>query len=83
MAKIRLSKSVVGEEEVAALSAVIQDGYLSMGPRVRLFEEKIAQFVGVPFENVCCVSSGTAALHLALEALDLGPNDEVIVPSLT
>ena len=81
--KIRLSKSIVGVEEISALSAVIQDGYLSMGPRVRAFEKEIALFVGVPFENVCCVSSGTAALHLALEALDLGPYDEVIVPSLT
>ena len=83
MAKIRLSKSVVGAEEALALAAVIDDGYLSMGPRVRRLEEEVARYLGVPFQNVCCVSSGTAALHLALESLDLSGDDEVIVPSLT
>ena len=80
---IRLSKSAVGEEEVRAVSAVVQRGYLGMGPVVFEFEELIAKRLGVEKSGVVCVSSGTAALHLALEALDIGIGDEVVVPSIT
>jgi dTDP-4-amino-4,6-dideoxygalactose transaminase len=79
---IRLSKSVVGEEEKLALARVIDAGYLGMGAEVRLFEEEIRQFLGTSSE-VICVNTGTAALHLALQALDIGVGDEVLVPSLT
>jgi dTDP-4-amino-4,6-dideoxygalactose transaminase len=80
--KIRLSKSVVGEEEKQALARVIEAGYLGMGTEVQLFEQEIRQFLGTTNE-VICVNSGTAAIHLALQALDIGPGDEVLVPSLT
>ena len=79
---IRLSKSVVGEEEKLALARVIDAGYLGMGAEVQLFEEEIRQFLGTSSE-VICVNTGTAALHLALQALGIGLGDEVLVPSLT
>jgi dTDP-4-amino-4,6-dideoxygalactose transaminase len=82
MNKIRLSKSVVGEEEKQALARAIDVGYLGMGAEVQQFEEDIRDFLGTDHE-VLCVNTGTAALHLSLQALGLGPGDEVLVPSLT
>ncbi len=80
---LRLSKSVVGLAEADAVSRVIlQDGYLGMGREVQLFEQEIAVYLGVPTEAVVCVSSGTAGLHLAVEAVTR-PGDEVLVQSLT
>lgn len=82
MARIRLSKSSVGAEEKNALSRVIDGGYLGMGDEVRLFEDEITTYLGGG-RQVICVSTGTAALHLAVSCLDIGPGDEVIVPSIT
>jgi dTDP-4-amino-4,6-dideoxygalactose transaminase len=82
MSVIRLSKSVVGEEEKLALARVVEAGYLGMGTEVQNFESEIHQFLNTTNE-VICVNSGTAALHLALQALGIGLGDEVLVPSLT
>lgn len=82
MRKIRLSKSVVGEEEKQAVARAIDAGYLGMGTEVQLFEQEIRQFLDTDNE-VVCVNTGTAALHLALQALGIGHQDEVLVPSLT
>lgn len=80
---LRLSKSVVGQAEAEAVARVIlEDGYLGMGREVQHFEAEIAAYLGVPGEAVMCVSSGTAGLHLAVEAL-VRPGDEVLVQSLT
>ncbi len=80
---IRLSKSVLGNEEIKAITNVIKkDGYLGMGNEVCLFEKEIANYLDVPQENVVCVNSGTAALHLAVQAISK-PGDEVLVQSLT
>ncbi|MBW8015817.1 MAG: DegT/DnrJ/EryC1/StrS family aminotransferase [Planctomycetes bacterium] len=80
---IRLSRSIVGQREADAVSRVIvKDGYLGMGEEVKLFEEDIAGFLGVDREWVICVNSGTAALHLAVEAVTQ-PGNEVLVQSLT
>ena len=80
---IRLSRSIVGKAEADAVASVIIDGgYLGMGREVRAFEAEIAAYLGVPPERICCVNSGTAALHLAAQAL-LKPGDEVLVQSLT
>jgi dTDP-4-amino-4,6-dideoxygalactose transaminase len=78
---IRLARPDVGEAELAALAEVVDTGQLTMGPKVAEFEAAIADAVGVAHAAV--VSSGTAALHLALLALELGPGDEVIVPAYT
>ena len=80
---MRLSKSIVGQMEVDAVAKVILgDGYLGMGAEVGFFEKEIAQYLAVPVQNVVCINSGTAALHLAVDAVTC-PGDEVLVPSLT
>jgi len=78
---VRLSKSMVGEEEKAALSRVIDTGFLGMGREVQQFEEELSTFFGG--RPVACVNSGTAALHVALASIGLQPGDEVLVQSLT
>ena len=78
---IRLARPDVGDEELAAIEEVVRTGQLTMGPKVEEFEAAIARAVGTA--HAAAVSSGTAALHLALLALDIGPGDEVIVPAYT
>jgi perosamine synthetase len=78
---IRLARPDVGEAELAALAEVVGTGQLTMGPKVAEFEASIADAVGTAHAAV--VSSGTAALHVALLALEVGPGDEVIVPAYT
>ena len=78
---IRLARPDVGEAELAAVEEVISTGQLTMGPKVAEFEAEIAAAVGTA--HAAAVSSGTAALHLALLALEIGPGDEVIVPAYT
>ena len=71
----------LGEEEKAALAEVVESGWITMGDRVRAFEIAFAESHGAP--DAVAVSSCTAGLHLILEALGLGPGDEVLVPALT
>ena len=78
---IRLAWPDLGEEELAAIAEVIESGQLTMGPKVAEFEEALARACEV--EHAVVVSSGTAALHLAVLALGIGPGDEVIVPAYT
>ena len=80
---IRLSKSIVGQEESNAVSRILlEDGYLGMGSEVEKFENELSSYLKVPPNNVVCVNSGTSALHIAIEAL-VEKGDEVLVPSLT
>ncbi len=79
-ALIRLSKSCLGQAEKRAVMGVLDREYLGMGAEVEQFEGALMYFVGRP---AVCVVNGTAALHLALQACDIGPGDEVLVPSLT
>jgi dTDP-4-amino-4,6-dideoxygalactose transaminase len=76
-----VSSAIVGESEKAALSAVIDSGWLTMGDRVKAFEDAFATLHGA--DDSVAVNSCTAALHLILHALDIGAGDEVLVPSLT
>lgn len=78
---IRLARPDVGAEELASVGAVLADGHLTMGPRVEAFEELVAAVCAVP--HAVAVSSGTAAIHLALLALGIGSGDEVVVPAYT
>lgn len=80
---IKLSKSILNDKEVNAVSRVLlENGYLGMGKEVASFEAEIAEYLSVERFNVVCVNSGTAALHLAIEAL-LSKGDEILVPSFT
>jgi len=80
---MKLSKSIVGKKETAAVKKIIEDyGYLGMGKEVLSFEEELATYLGRPSNEVVCVNSGTAALHLAIEAVT-NPGDEVLVPTIT
>jgi perosamine synthetase len=78
---IRLAWPDLGEQELAAVAEVLESGQLTMGPKVAEFEAELARACEV--EHAVAVSSGTAALHLAMLALELGPDDEVIVPAYT
>jgi dTDP-4-amino-4,6-dideoxygalactose transaminase len=78
---IPLTGVEVPEEDVEAVLACLRDGWLTMGPRTQAFEEAFAAWVGA--SRAVAVSSGTAALHLALLAAGVGPGDEVIVPAFT
>jgi dTDP-4-amino-4,6-dideoxygalactose transaminase len=69
------------EADKQAVRDVLDSGWITMGPKVAAFEERFASYVGAG--HAIAVNSCTAALHLANVALDLGPGDEVIVPSLT
>lgn len=71
----------IGEEEIAAVAEVLRSGWLGLGPKTAAFEEAFAARMGARF--AVGTNSGTAALHLALAGLGIGPGDEVIVPSFT
>jgi dTDP-4-amino-4,6-dideoxygalactose transaminase len=79
--RVVLADTTVGPEEIDAVREVLESRWLSAGPVSAAFERDFAAALGVP--EAVAVSSGTAALHLAVMALGLGPGDEVIVPSLT
>ncbi|MDD5240752.1 MAG: DegT/DnrJ/EryC1/StrS family aminotransferase [Sulfuricella sp.] len=76
-----MSKSVVGKQEMEAVAAVLERGFLGMGREVCSFEEELSSFFSA--RSVACVNTGTAALQLALQAVGVGVGDEVLVPSLT
>ena len=78
---IRLAWPDLGEAELAAIAEVLESGQLTMGPKVAEFEAGLAQACEV--DQAVVVSSGTAALHLSVLALGIGPGDEVIVPAYT
>ncbi len=71
----------MGEEEIAEVIDTLKSGWLTMGPKTQKFEQKFATAVGA--EHAVAVSSCTAALHLILASLDVGPGDEVITSPYT
>lgn len=71
----------VDEDDIRAVVTVLRSKWLTTGPHVEGFEEAVAQFVGARY--AVAVSNGTAALHAAMNALGVGPDDEVIIPPIT
>lgn len=79
--KINLAQPIIGKSEKRAVMKVLRSGNLAQGPEVAKLEHGFSKFVG---ERECvAVNSGTSALITALLALEIGPGDEVIVPSFT
>lgn len=74
-------KPSFGPEETAAVTRVLESGWVGMGQETLMFEDELANYIGSP--NVVSVNSCTSALFLSLLALGIGPGDEVICPSLT
>lgn len=79
---IPAAKPLIGEEERAAVDAVLRSGMVAQGPQVAAFEEEFSAAL-VAGQRCQAVSSGTAGLHVGLLACGIGPGDEVIVPSFT
>ncbi len=79
--KVPLFDLDLGEEEYGSVKAVLDSKWLTMGQVTKDFESAFADYLGV--KHALAVSSGTAAMHLAHNALELGHGDEVICPSLT
>jgi len=74
--KIPLSKPDITDIEKKKVLEVLETSYLSLGPQLKEFEEKIAEYAGVKY--AIAVNSGTSALHLIVRALDIKDNDEII-----
>ncbi len=81
MDTIPVARPAIGQEEISAVTAVLESGMLASGDRVVEFEKKFADFCGT--NHAVAINNGTAALHAALLAADIGPGDEVIVPAFT
>lgn len=75
------SRQTIDDDDVAAVAAALRSDYLTTGPLVEAFESAFADVTGAAHAVAC--NSGTAALHLAVLAIDLGPGDTAIVPTTT
>ncbi|MBU0898506.1 MAG: DegT/DnrJ/EryC1/StrS family aminotransferase [Nanoarchaeota archaeon] len=81
MNRINISKPFMGEEEIEAVRNVLLSGNLVQGVKVKEFEEAVSGFLGI--KHAIATSSGTTALHLAIESLGIKPGDEVITTPFT
>lgn len=82
MRRLYLSPPNVGNAEIAAVESALRSGWVApLGPDVDAFERELAEATGRV--HAVALASGTAALHLGLKALGVGPDDEVVVPTLT
>ena len=81
MKNIPIVKPMISEEEINAVVEVVKSGWLVEGKKARELEKEFADFIGI--KHAITASSGTTALHLALEALDIKPGDEVITTAFT
>ncbi|MGW5051007.1 DegT/DnrJ/EryC1/StrS family aminotransferase [Actinokineospora sp. NPDC004072] len=79
---IPAARPIIGDEERAAVDAVLRSGMLAQGAEVAAFEQEFSQVL-LDGRAAVAVNSGTAGLHLGLLAAGVGPGDEVIVPSFT
>lgn len=81
VARVPITRPYLDQADADAAASALASGFVVQGPRVREFEELVAQYVGA--RHALAVSSATTGLHLALAALGIGAGDEVIVPSFT
>jgi len=81
MVKYPYNRQNINDDDINAVSYVLKSQFLTTGPKVDEFENNVMKKTGIIY-NVAC-SSGTAALHLSLLSLGIGPGDEVIVPSIS
>lgn len=81
MEKIPVFKPLIEDEEIAASTKSLQEGWLGMGKYVGEFEDALSSSLGATDRHVVAVSTGHAALHLSLLLIGVGPGDEVITPS--
>jgi dTDP-4-amino-4,6-dideoxygalactose transaminase len=72
----------IDEEEIAEVVDSLRSGWLTTGPKTKRFEQDLAEFIGEGVEAIA-VNSATSGLHLALEAIGIGPGDEVITTPYT
>ena len=79
--RVPLFRPQLGAEELRNLRTVFQNAWVGMGPKTQELEERFAEYIGTRF--AVGVTSCTAALHIALQALDVKKGDEVIVPAIT
>ncbi len=80
---IPFAKPDIGPAEIEATTAAMRSGWVTTGPKTKEFEQAFVQYLGGNGLEGIAVNSATAGLHLALEALGIGPGDEVIAPTLT
>jgi dTDP-4-amino-4,6-dideoxygalactose transaminase len=76
-----LAKPMIEEEEINAVIDVLKSGWLTTGPKVKEFEEKMQEYIHC--KKAIGLTSCTGGLHIALAAFNIGPGDEVIVPTYT
>ena len=79
--QIPVARPAIGQDEISAVTAVLESGMLAAGEHVAEFEKKFADYCGTT--HAVAINNGTAALHVALLAADIGAGDEVIVPSFS
>ena len=79
--KIGFQPPAIGDEEIEAVTETLRSGWLTTGPRAAELERRMSEYLEA--EHVIALSSGTAALHLSLVALGVGPGDEVITSPIT
>ena len=81
MRNIKVAHPSIEDAEIDAMAEVVRSGFLCQGKNVKEFEAKFAKYIGTKY--AVAVNGGTAALHLALLSIGVGPADEVIVPSMS
>ena len=81
MMNIPFSPPDIGEDEIAEVVDTLRSGWITTGPKTKLFEQEIAKYCGT--KKAVCLSSQTACAEMTLRILGVGPGDEVIVPCYT
>ncbi|MBB4911553.1 DegT/DnrJ/EryC1/StrS aminotransferase family protein [Actinophytocola algeriensis] len=81
MGRINVFQPTLGDEEAAAVAAVFAGNWLGYGPRAKAFEAEFAAHLGVAAEHTVLINCATSGLFLAIELLELGAGDEVVLPS--